>query len=285
MLQINKSIQILRISCNNFDFDCAQLFATILLSNKNNALKGLSFAFSNHMGVNGVSVIVDAVCANPNGCTLTSINFQNVSKTTDMIMETKFAGGFATLLQLKHTQLKELHLGSNDLGDDFATIFFNGLKYNTQLEILNIQGNGITDLGATALANALYYNKTLVELDVSCNYNIGDGGLNAIMTALWYHPSLRMFQFSAVHFFGGIVAELLQYNESLKTLMWTGMHEYHAAIFNSILYYNDTIEFVYPRNMEQIQLLNQNKEGRVAPKKGLRRRHHIYNWLFMDWIS
>jgi hypothetical protein len=94
--------------------------------------------------------------------------------------------------------LKELNLSITSLGDDFVTIFANGLYYNTQLEKLALIGSGYlhsnTSVCAKALANALSHNETLSELDLLNNPSYGDDCAGAIANANAYKHSVEDFK-------------------------------------------------------------------------------------------
>jgi hypothetical protein len=150
----------------------------------------------------------------------------------------------------------------------------------------------------------MYYNRTLRHLDIPCLL-INQDGVNEIMTALRYHPSLQKL---AVHYSGteGIVGEIsqfLKYNEVLKELELNYLDDDdtspilyfpdHASV-QSMLDYNDTIhllpDYAMDEEDERFEFINglfkQNRcIQRTAIKKGVSRRQDSYMWLYNSWIS
>jgi Leucine Rich repeat len=236
--------------------------------------------------------MVDALCANPNGCTLQSLSFfhEMTGENSDINMKKNIAKKFVTLLQQPGTVLKSLNLGYNKLGDEFVSVLANGLKKGSKLEELNLTNNCIGIEGAKKLADALYYNTTLVDLWLDENL-MEDVGTNAITTALRYHPTLKglgIYQIDLIEVELIETSQFLQYNEVLEAFFVDDV-----SPLLSILDYNDTLigsskvnHLDDEENIELVALLKQNKSGqRTAPKKGLRRRQQIYSWLGKDWIS
>jgi hypothetical protein len=297
VLQINTTIQSLRFSNCNLNLEWAQLFATMVLFN-NSTITDLRIGYSSEIGV---CAIVNALCTNPAGCTLTSLALEGLFE-TDTVMATQLGQAFVTVLQLKSTKLKELSLRSDDLTDAFLDMVVSGLKYNTNLQELHLIAGTSTPFNTAALANAMYYNRTLRHLDLSGNA-INQDGVNELITALRYHPSLEILE---VSFRGAEVAyeemlQLLKYNEVLNELV---LIEYDFLTFSStfvdtetvesILDYNDTIHELPDLDEcldeERIEFINgmlaKNKCGRrTATKKGVPRRQDSFMWLYNSWTS
>jgi Ran GTPase-activating protein (RanGAP) involved in mRNA processing and transport len=197
-IQNNKNINVIEImEGSNFDSACAKLLATAVLFNKSNPVccsLGVLFVDDTEIGLIGIFEIVNALCANPKGCTLTRLSLTNAiheNEDNSIEMVQQVAIQFVSLILQKTSKLKRLYLSSMYLGDNFLTIFADGIKYNTQLEKFyfrgpaesTMQGNVLTAVGAAALATALDYNKTLVELDLT-NNAIGDNGSIALADTL-----------------------------------------------------------------------------------------------------
>jgi hypothetical protein len=306
VLQINTTIQSLRFSNGNLNLEWAQLFATMVLFN-NNTVTDLRICNSSEIGINGVCAIVNALCTKPEGCTLTSLVLEGLFETdsfdNDTVIATQLGQAFVTLLQLKSTKLKKLSLRSDDFTDAIMDTVVSGLKYNTNLQELHLTAD--TTFNTAALANAMYYNRTLNHLHLWCNV-INQYGVNELMTALRYHPSLEIL---SGRFHGAEVAleemlQLLKYNEVLNELVLIGYgipmrlsSFVDTATVESIFDYNNTIH-VFPNlamagfgeGEERIEfidgMLTKNKCGhRTAIKKGVPRRQDIFLWLYNSWTS
>lgn len=98
---------------------------------------------------------------------------------------------------LKHsTQLKELNLGRNLIGDSGLMILADSLEKCHLIEKLELAINGIGEDGAIALAKSLIYcSSTLKLLDLSYN-SIGDEGATAFAEFLKHCKSIRKLDLS-----------------------------------------------------------------------------------------
>jgi Ran GTPase-activating protein (RanGAP) involved in mRNA processing and transport len=281
MLQVNNTIQSVIFYRTEIDFDCVQVLATTVLlkSNIRSQLTKLDLS-ETQIGIIGVLTVVDALCTNPNRCKLTNLGLRNVIHENDNNIEMlkELAEKFAIILRPNCSCLEVLSLSINQLGDDFVTTLATILKYNTTLAVLDLSTTGITNIGAKALANALYYNRTLVELDLRDN-KIGDDGAIAITKALHYHPSLKHLDLRSNGLRGHEVFEFLKYNETLKSFMLF-CPDISAAAQQSIMDCNDILRCFNVTCDRADKLLSDNIRGvRSAPKKGVRRRQQVYNWL------
>jgi hypothetical protein len=270
----------------------------------NNTVTDLRICNSSEIGINGVCAIVNALCTKPEGCTLTSLVLEGLFETdsfdNDTVIATQLGQAFVTLLQLKSTKLKKLSLRSDDFTDAIMDTVVSGLKYNTNLQELHLIAGTSTPFNTAALANAMYYNRTLRHLDLSGNA-INQDGVNELMTALRYHPSLEIL---SGRFHGAEVAleemlQLLKYNEVLNELVlidydFPTFSSSVAATVESILDYNDTIHELQDLDdcldEERIEFINgmlaKNKCGRrTATKKGVPRRQDSFMWLYNSWTS
>ena len=82
----------------------------------------------------------------------------------------------------KETQMQELNLMLNNIGDDEATQIATVFPSMLQLKMLNLSWNKIGYPGATAIANSIKHLKQLQVLDISCNL-IEDSYKTAISNA------------------------------------------------------------------------------------------------------
>jgi Leucine Rich repeat len=254
------------------------------------SLTHLDLRYNDQIGINGVYTIVDALCTNPNGCTLKVLELIQVIRKNDSNTEMKMrlAHKFVTLLQQNGTGLNELNLAFNFLGDEFVTILVTGLKDNVMLEKLDLSGNEITNVGAEALANVFYYNRTITELSLLSN-RIASHGAVAIACALRYNPVIVKLYMAdnQISQDEGILCDLLECNESFKSVWWFGQcgyipeYEDIAESMHLIVQFNDTIQDV---DFCSPWLDDTSFGERTAPKKGLRRRQDIYKWIDHDWM-
>ena len=95
-----------------------------------------------------------------------------------------YACAIALAKVLPHlTQLEQLHLGINQIGDTSATVLANYICNLTQLNLLNFDSNQIGDTGVTAIANSII-NLTQLQVLYLSNNQIGDSGAIAIANSL-----------------------------------------------------------------------------------------------------
>jgi Leucine Rich repeat len=291
-LQDTCSIDTLILDASNFNYQCATLFATELLNSTFcSALTHLSIRNNDQLiGIEGVSLIVEVLCANPIRCnTVRKLTLEEVIIYNEGTVQEKqqLATQFVTLCTQNGTALEELNLVRNYLDDDFVSIFVTGLKANkAPLKKLILSDNAITGVGGKAIANVLYYNRTLVVLDLSYNC-IPDDCINEITIALRYQPTLRCFRFSIDNVPGSNlfhILNFLEYNESMVKVsfnVWKPVPDYDSITkrVQSLIQYNDTIKEV------RLDHLTNHFEERTAPNKGVRRRQHIFTWLNDDWLG
>jgi Leucine Rich repeat len=223
---------------------------------------------------------VKALSESPKGCQLEYLNLEctMANDSSKVQMKKRLAEKFILLLQSPSTKLRELDLSNNKLGDDFVTIFVNGLKHNVRLEELYLYNNDITSVGAKALATVLYYNRTLTHLYLK-NNSIGDDGAISISTALRYHPKMEYLDSRGNFMTDGGILEMIQflkYKDSVTTCYCT--NSYRNGLINSIEGYNDTLCRLYPCGRVS-------SPPRDAPKKGSVRRQHMFTWMASDWIN
>uniref|UniRef100_A0A8C1JVE9 NACHT LRR and PYD domain-containing protein n=1 Tax=Cyprinus carpio TaxID=7962 RepID=A0A8C1JVE9_CYPCA len=103
----------------------------------------------------------------------------------------------ASVLRSNSSQLRELHLSDNELGDFGVMRLSSGLEIpDCKLEILRLSGCGLADEGCAALASALRSNpEHLRELDLAENI-LGDSGVEYLSSGL-KNPHLKLEILSA----------------------------------------------------------------------------------------
>ena len=134
---------------------------------------------------------------------------------------------FATVLQgnrtVKHFLCSNNFVHSDHVSstiyDDVVQHMFKMVDYNESLVHLSLSKMAIKDRSIMDLLSlALKANKTLVELDLSSNKIMGDGGC-AIAKAVRYHPRLMILNLShnQIQDDGAIaISEMLLLNNTLK---------------------------------------------------------------------
>ena len=170
----------------------------------------------------------------------------------------------------KNRTLKNLSLKDNYIGDKGATTLGHILKYNTGLTEIDVSQNVYDDDGKIAIYNALAYNTTIQTLYLGYHDGLED----------WYRDMLR---------------------ERFGPEEFPEEKEYNEAITDSIMFmwdHNDTLKNVkdesLPWNIQNVHLEHCSQQfvepyqwiDRVAPKKGQRQKHDMYNWLHsnqQDW--
>ena len=99
------------------------------------------------------------------------------------------------LLQKPASQLVDLNIGHNSIGNEAAAVLGNALAKNKTLEDLDLDYNAIGDEGAAALGNSLADNKTLKNLSLQENRNITTTGWTAFARCL-FNSSLEVLGLS-----------------------------------------------------------------------------------------
>uniref|UniRef100_A0A672KD30 Uncharacterized protein n=1 Tax=Sinocyclocheilus grahami TaxID=75366 RepID=A0A672KD30_SINGR len=166
--------------CGVTDEGCAAL-SSALRSNPSQ-LRELSLS-GNKVGDAGVKLISDAL-KDPR-CELEILWLRDCGVTA------KGCAALASALR-SNSNLRELHLSLNSLGDRGLTLISDGLKDPLcKLEILTLWDCGVTDEGCAALSSALRSNPSqLRELSLSGN-NVGDAGVKLLSDAL-KDPSCKL---------------------------------------------------------------------------------------------
>ncbi|XP_026135198.1 NACHT, LRR and PYD domains-containing protein 12-like [Carassius auratus] len=170
-------LEILRLSnCGVTDKGCITLASA--LTSKPSNLRKISLT-GNQLGDSGVLHLSSGL-RNPH-CKLEILRLSNCGVTDE---------GCAALASALRSNLRELDLSWNKLGDSGVGFLCSGLKNpHCKLEILRLRDCGITDEGCAALALALRSNPShLREMDLSNNKQ-GDSGcelLTALMNSSHY---------------------------------------------------------------------------------------------------
>ena len=85
----------------------------------------------------------------------------------------------STLLERPDSNLKELFLCSNSLGNEGALMFANALRINTKLKHLNLPGNGISREGWTSFSKLLCDTSSVNNMYLS-NHTLGNLGMRDV---------------------------------------------------------------------------------------------------------
>jgi Ran GTPase-activating protein (RanGAP) involved in mRNA processing and transport len=135
----------------------------------------------------------------------------------------------------KFSNLKELNLSGNGIGDTGAKLIGKGLKVTSGLRVLNLDRNMIGNQGAEIIAKALIVNINLQSLNLDDNI-IGDDGACMLAERLFVNSSLQHIFLNKNAIGDGGAAmfgEVLQVNSSLRELSLekqsTGAFYYDAS--------------------------------------------------------
>ena len=116
------------------------------------------------------------------------------------------------------SNLKELHLGNNNLGPS-ATVILRALKEGTQLEVLDLDNNNMTGEVAEDLANVIKNNSNLRELGLR-NTNLGPSA-TVILRALKVGTELKVLILNDDNMTGEVaedLANVIKNNSNLREL-------------------------------------------------------------------
>jgi Ran GTPase-activating protein (RanGAP) involved in mRNA processing and transport len=158
----------------------------------------------------------------------------------------------------KCTQLTDLDLSRNHIGDDGARCIANLLHAKYCLNILNLKANGITSQGCFFLSQAIGTNSTLEHLDLSSN-SIGDHGVSDLTRALCFNSTLRQLAVSCCGMTNGSLphlAILFGENESLRVIdisgnsLGGGLEVSRSELWISALTNNKTLEVLDMKGSE-----------------------------------
>jgi len=258
--------------CNNFGAEGCRLFSVALSSC---ATKTLEDVIISDAGL-GDGQIVDIILALSMHPCLVSVSF------CGNIMERNACMALSTLIQWTTTELLDLELDGNAIGDEGMELLVTGLSSSASLDMLRLGNNGITSIGIEALSNVLKSpNSQLSHLVL--NYNsFGDNGANILASSLANNVSLKILYLFRCNItdegwkaFAKLICDSSSVNKthlSNHTLfeLGIGKSRNHSSLFT-----RDVTPF-----------LNYNKEGakeKVAVKKIIKAHQNISMHPFFEW--
>jgi Ran GTPase-activating protein (RanGAP) involved in mRNA processing and transport len=101
------------------------------------------------------------------------------------------------------TNVQELYVGGNNLGDKDASDISKALESNNVLKELDLTSTNLSDKGAKNILQSLRKNKTLLQIDFSDNFDIKEETCDAIERALASNRNLASFSKKKIEGLGG----------------------------------------------------------------------------------
>jgi hypothetical protein len=189
--------------------------------------------------------------------------------------KTKSAEAISEMLAINMT-LTKLCLTNFSVPSDGIKLIADSLHSNISLRSLVLSGCNFDSEGAQSIATMIRINKSLKDLYIF-DCRISSTGMKDIVIALQHNETLN---------------RLTLKKDSESTLEEEEKKEVNEVMLDTIYNWNDTIYDVdgicpsyYMMNSKLSRLLYKNKlKTRIAPKKALRKRGNILNWLLNKWI-
>jgi Ran GTPase-activating protein (RanGAP) involved in mRNA processing and transport len=198
------------------------------------------------------------------------------------IMKRNACMALSTLIQWTTTELLDLELDDNAIGDEGMELLVTGLSSSASLNGLRLANNGITSIGIEALSNVLKSpNSQLSHLGLNFN-SFGDNGANILASSLANNVSLKSIDLFRCNItdegwkaFANLICDSSSVNKthlSNHTLfaLGIGKSRNHSSLFT-----RDVTPF-----------LNYNIEGakeKVAVKKIIKAHQNISMHPFFEW--
>ncbi|XP_023234780.1 leucine-rich repeat-containing protein 74A-like [Centruroides sculpturatus] len=207
-LQMNSSVNDLRLTGNNIDSEGASHLVTLLKKNVfitnlnlsynqvcNDGSEAISTLLKTSFYIESINLSHNKIYQDQTQLLADGIKISQSLIELDLSHNylSKVGGTIIGQLLAENPVLKRLNLSWNDIYGSGAIRLMLGLKQNTKLEVLHLKHNRFNDDVAQSIREMLAANKTLQELDLSFNC-INGKGAKLIAKSLARNNSLQIFK-------------------------------------------------------------------------------------------